>query len=277
MQTSELSTIAQLLCFEELPVNFAKLVGELDTVLDRLRGMPHKVTWDCDDVVTFDLPGTRILLGWSEKPGRGLCGILTLSVGPSPVRRVQGANPEHSILCSRLVERVQQQVHAPNILWHQINCHMTAEWVDLLIEAIPDFPEFAQNPSDIFEEKATSKGPARKGASTARQRDPMAGQTAANSQPDLPRRPNDADLSRVREALYGEEDKSISVPMRLAVHAMNATLIVVWMPLGVTVMAQSIIRGEDMRLASRMMVMAGSIVALGQSSLGQQVAALGFF
>ena len=277
MQTSKLSTIAQLLCFGELPVNFAKLVGELDTVLDRLRGMPHKVTWDCDDVATFDLPGTRILLGWSEKPGRGLYGILTLSVGPSPVAGIQGANPEHSTLCSRLVQRVQQQIQAPNILWHQIDCQMTADWVDLLIEAIPDLPEFAQEPAEIFDVKDAPKGPVTTSRSTAHQRDPMTGQTAANSQPDLPRRPKDEDLSRLREALYGEEDNSITVPMRLAVHAMNATLIVVWMPLGVTVMAQSIIRGEDMRLASRMMVMAGSIVALGQSSLGQQVAALGFF
>lgn len=273
MPTSKLSTIAQLLCFEDLPVNFAKLVGELDTVLERLRGVPHKVTWDCDDVAIFDLPGTRILLGWTDAPGHKLHGILTLSVGPSPFPVTNGVSPEYNALCSRLVSRVQEQVRAPGVLWHQIDCMMSAEWVDLLIEAMPDLPQIAQDGVNL--EIAADETPI--SALRAKLEPKVAAKVSrpkvANSRPDLPRH-QDADLIRLRHALYADEDESYSVPMRLAVHAMNATLIMVWLPLGVTAMTHGLVKGEDMRLSSRLMVLTGTFAALAQTPLGQQMAAL---
>lgn len=267
MPTSKLSTIAQLLCFEDLPVNFAKLVGELDSVLERLRGVPHKVSWDCDDVAVFDLPGTRILLGWTQDPGQRLRGILTLSVGPSPYPAPDGISPEYNALCSRLVSRVQDQVQAPGVLWHQIDCMMSAEWVDLLIEAMPDLPALEQNGVDLAIQADETP------ISALRAKLEPEPSVVANSRPDLPRA-QDADLIRLRHALYADEGEGYSVPMRLAVHAMNATLIMVWLPLGVTAMTHGLVKGEDMRLASRLMVLTGTVAALAQSPFGQQVAAL---
>ena len=62
--------------------------------------------------------------------------------------------------------------------------------------------------------------------------------------------------------------------MRLAAHAMNATLIVVWLPLGAAVMTYSLLKGEDIRLTSRLMVLTGCVGALSQSPLAQQLAAI---
>lgn len=273
MPTSSLSTIAQLLCFEDLPVNFAKLVGELDSVLERLRGVPHKVTWDCDDVAIFDLPGTRILLGWTDDPGQRLKGILTLSVGPSPFPATNGINPEYNALCSRLVSRVQEQVRAPGVLWHQIDCMMSAEWVDLLIEAMPDLPAIEQNGVDMAIQADETPISALRSKLEPEPNAPRSKSKVANSRPDLPRH-QDADLIRLREALYADEEAPYSVPMRLAVHAMNATLIMVWLPLGVTAMTHGLVKGEDMRLSSRLMVLTGTVAALAQSPIGQQMVAL---
>lgn len=274
MASSKLSTIAQLLCFESLPMNFAKLVGELDAVLERLRGVPHKVTWDCDDVAIFDLPGTRILLGWTEDPGQNLKGILTLSVGPSPYPDVVGQMPEYNALCSRLVARVQEQVRAPGVLWHQIDCMMSAEWVDLLIEAMPDLPAIEQNGVEMPIQADETPISALRAKLDPEPIPLRSSGRVANSRPDLPR-PQDQELLRLRQALYAdEEDGQYSVPMRLAVHAMNATLIMVWLPLGVTAMTHGLVKGEDMRLASRLMVLTGTVAALAQTPFGQQVAAL---
>ena len=61
------------------------------------------------------------------------------------------------------------------------------------------------------------------------------------------------------------------IQMRLAIHAMNATMIVVFLPLGAAAMAYSILRGEDMRLSGRLMVLTGTGLALSQSPVGQHV------
>ena len=55
---------------------------------------------------------------------------------------------------------------------------------------------------------------------------------------------------------------------------MNATLILVWAPLGAAVMTYSVLRGENMRLSARMMAVAGTIFALANSPVGQTVAAV---
>ena len=80
-------------------------------------------------------------------------------------------------------------------------------------------------------------------------------------------------MAKLRAALYAHEDETYTTQMRLAVHAMNATLIIVWLPLGVAAMVHGMVKGEDMRLASRLMVAAGGFAALAQTSIGQQVVA----
>ena len=61
-----LSTIAQMLFADGKALDFAKIVSELDSVLTRLRGKEVTITWDCDDLVTFDMPDTRIVLAWAD-------------------------------------------------------------------------------------------------------------------------------------------------------------------------------------------------------------------
>lgn len=272
MSATTLSTIAQLLCEQDNQVNLARLVGDLDAVLGRLGDEHRRITWDCDDVAIFDLPGTRILLGWSENPGRGLHGILTLSVGPSPMPPLPGVTVDHDGICARLVERVQDRIGAAAILWRQIDCQMSAEWVDMLIDAIPDLPDLSVAAPEMPLPEGTSPLAALSGLLP--EADRTQSPPVANDRPDLPR-PRDPDLIRIRAALYEDEtDERPSVPIRLAVHAMNATLIMVWLPLGAAAMTHGLLRGEDMRLASRLMVLTGTLGALAQTPWGQQVTAL---
>ncbi len=93
--------------------------------------------------------------------------------------------------------------------------------------------------------------------------------------------PRSAELARLRDALYPEnpievglqDNQPMTAQMRLAVHAMNATLIMVWMPMGVAVMTYSILKGEDMRLSGRLMALTGTLLAFAHSPFGQSVAA----
>lgn len=103
----------------------------------------------------------------------------------------------------------------------------------------------------------------------------MAAQVAANDQPDLPL-PRDLELHNVRRALYPDDEAGppYSTQMRLAAHCLNATLILVWAPLGAAIMTYSILRGENMRLSSRVMAVSGTLYALAHSPIGMTVAAM---
>jgi hypothetical protein len=107
---------------------------------------------------------------------------------------------------------------------------------------------------------------------------PDVAETPANDLPNLPR-PALSELTRVREALYPPEPvaevaERPSTQMRLAVHAMNCSLIAVALPVGAAAMTYSLLRGEDMRVSARLMALTGTLFALGDTSLGQTMLAM---
>lgn len=270
------STIAQMVYLNPQTLNFARIVKELEAVLSRLNGNNVLITWDCDDLVMFDLVTTRIALAWNDRPGKGFGGCLTVSVGPTPADAANAGDPGHDVLCSRLAERIQNRFPPDAILWHQAPGVVRAELIDALADALPP-------PSVILPPVAAPEPPLRPAKravrAIARQPAPTAVMPAvANDAPHIPPRRN-AELARLREALYppvldGEIMPPLSTQMRLAVHALNATLILVWAPLGAAVMTYSLLKGEDIRLSARIMAMTGTLFALSQSPVGQTMAAM---
>ena len=91
---TDLSVIAELTFIEEPPINFARLVADLDSVLARLHAKNRQLIWDCEDVAIFDMPGTRIALAYNDGPRASIAATLTLSVGPSPVPLVQSTDAQ---------------------------------------------------------------------------------------------------------------------------------------------------------------------------------------
>lgn len=94
--------------------------------------------------------------------------------------------------------------------------------------------------------------------------------------PNLPPQRDDA-LIRLRAAIYSPDPVASDVPstqIRLAAHCFNATLILVWMPLGAAMMTYSILKGEDIRLSSRLIAVVGAVVMLAHSPYGSAVKAI---
>ena len=323
MASLDLSTIAQLLYPDSDSVDFARIVAELDAVLNRMRGKDVVITWDCDDLVSFDVPETRILLAWSETGRRTLGGCLTVSVGPSPDGMAGEAKAEHDVLCSRLVERIQSRFQPLSVLWRQVEGAVGSDLVDDLIDCLPEKSSLALPPVDSIlealsradlqlaearnnlphpravhtpvlsriameplaaEETPRAARPVKPARKAARPKAPAMATVfpeVANDLPDLPM-PKSAELARLRDALYPEDEAKAqaepeadySTQMRLAAHALNATLIVVYAPLGAAVMTYSLLKGEDMRLSARMMALAGTFFALAHSPIGATMAAV---
>lgn len=129
------SRVAELL-FAQAPVcDFTRTIGELDGILSRIYQGRCKLTWDCDDVASFDMPGTRILLSFGDSPYPGFACRLVVSVGPSGL-----AVPEdqslivHAAVCSRIVTRMQARCVAAELRWHDVRGVVTADEVDRLAQ-----------------------------------------------------------------------------------------------------------------------------------------------
>lgn len=94
---------------------------------------------------------------------------------------------------------------------------------------------------------------------------------ASNDTPDLPA-PLHEHLARVRDALYGDgldpaEAAGQSTQMRLATHAMNATLVVAVFPVGAAVTVYSLMRGSDIRVSAQAMGIVAAIIGVWQSGI----------
>ena len=255
------STIAQAIYADSQSCSFVRVITELETLLSRRRNAALRTRWDYEDVVVFDLGETRIVLGWSDERANDAPACLLISVGPLPSGVASPHDPTHEMLCSRLVERIQTMFPPDAVLWRQLPMPIEPELVDALIDALPSL-------NDVLPHERTKPEPA------ARVRMRLAF-PAANETPDLPRR-QQTELDRVRAALYPPEVKAPgeTVQLRLAAQAINATLIVVWMPLGVAAMSYSLIKGASIGFSARMIALAGSALAWSQTPFGQQVAAL---
>jgi hypothetical protein len=83
-------------------------------------------------------------------------------------------------------------------------------------------------------------------------------------------RAHDAALGAMRAALYAAPPETPaerpSAQMRLAVHAMNATMLVIFAPVGLAAMAHGIVRGEDFRRSAQLMAVMGLFAAAFGSS-----------
>ena len=86
------------------------------------------------------------------------------------------------------------------------------------------------------------------------------------------------ELTSIRDALYkvdfSQIPAALSTQLRLATHALNAALIFVWAPLGAAALTYSLLRGEDMKFSSRLMVLTGLFSATIQSSIVQQIGSI---
>lgn len=311
---AKFSTIAELLFLQAPPMNFARLVGDLDAVLTRVHQTDRILTWDCEDIASFDMPGTRIVLATSENPRPGVAASLTISVGPShlPPARIDCDEPgkmsRHAEFCSKLVERVQPRLRADAIFWHQCEGPVESDLIDHLAYSVPADAEpevkhhavfdqlddqnidavYARGfgtcdaksgaKSDLKPHHAPKPGPdagAPGAKAKARTSPPKA--APSNDQPQIPRQRN-LELERVRTALYPAPTPPpphlVSPQLRLAAHTMNATLIMVALPVGAAMLTYSVLRGENMRLTTAALVATGFASTLLQSPFGQQLVSI---
>jgi hypothetical protein len=292
------STIAQVLFEPSTTLNYARIVAEMEAVLTRLKPEGLRTNWDCDDLVFFDLSETRIGLGYTEFQASAIASCLTVSVGPRHAAQVT-MDAGFDVLCSRIVERLQTRYQPLAVVWNQTGEEISADLFDRMTDALPALDE-ALPPVHRLEDPLWGAAAAKADAAqmraqaedavlaatppspfTVQDRMPL---TPVHLRHAVPHAANDfspavlrhaPDLSRTRAALCQDDEpgQKMSIQMRLAVHCLNATLIIVWMPLGAAVMTYSLMKGEDLRLSGRIMALTGTALAFALTPFYQSLAA----
>ncbi len=284
------STIAHLLYHTERAPDFARVVAELQAVLGRRVGATLTIVWDCDDLVTFDLGPTRILMSCADigRAGGQIC--LTLSCGPS--HREAAPLSDCRALCLFLVRRLQARFVETDVVWHTARGPVDADLVDRLVTTLPPVAVPAVTlrlppvesildqvlSADHIKTKVLPKHRS-PDLSTPQNTRPILfmppafpSTVAQHIQPNHRRSPTGT-LARLRAALFPTTGQTIpqNTPMRLTALCFNATLILIYMPLGVAVMTYAILKGEDMRLSARLMAICGTLFAVAHTPLGHAV------
>lgn len=300
------STIAQLLFASETAINFAKIVAELQSVLARQNPDGVETAWDHDDLVIFDVAECRILLSWNEVSGNGFSECLCVSVGPSEIPGSLPVEDQLELLCSRLVERIQNRFNPVAVIWRQVEGSVDADLIDTLIERLPGLSPvllpIGPLLDSIMTEDRLRSGTVQEKATSYRRpesasikpkpapTDPSPGVSVASSSLRVPHTPIEtaspagdesntalelqAKISRVRIALYPPKaDANMSytsvnsIQMRLAAHVLNAALILIWLPLGVAVTTYSLLQGADIRLSACLMAICSTVQVVSQPQI----------
>lgn len=131
--------IAQLLYLDAPPLNFARLVADLDEALDRLPGDGAMLAWDCEDVAIFECGNMRILLAITDAPGTDYAACLTITAGPACADAVQTPLLRRADGLCRMIERnLAARTHPDATLWHRTRQVATADLIDTMVWSLAD-------------------------------------------------------------------------------------------------------------------------------------------
>lgn len=143
----QMSRVAELLFLDAPLGDFARMVGELELVLQRHSDEKPRLSWDCDDVASFDLPGLRILLSQSESPYPGYAHRMVVSVGPSRTAAPQDQVPMvYASICAKLTTRLKHRLRPDELRWSEISGVVTAEDVDTLATGLTEREALRRRP-----------------------------------------------------------------------------------------------------------------------------------
>ena len=277
------TTIARLL-YPKLPdLDFARLVADLDGALSARASPERNLTWDHEDVAILDFGSSRVALSLADGLGGDAPAAITVTVGYGPATGLDARLAQRQSMLARLIaDRIAGRFTPLRVVWSESDAMATPELLDILNEpaAVLDSPaskpgpmparprrvsRFAE-PSDL--QPILARLEATLAARRAGQPEPVAG--AANDSPDLPRQPLSS-LASVRSALYaGPEDLKVapSPIIRLAAYTLDATLMVVALPVGAAMMTYSLGRGANLQESARMLALCGIGIGALQSMGG---------
>lgn len=140
LSTPPLSAICQCLCYSRPRFPFARLLTEIDALVSMHFGQATQLTWCEDDHATLEISGLHLDLFWTDAPGQGLAGVLSLAAramrpGPEPLARA---------LLELVVAHLQGRIEIDHVIWRRLRGQIDANRIEALAHGLPQqkTPEF---------------------------------------------------------------------------------------------------------------------------------------
>lgn len=291
MRDTSSAIVAQVLFFSETILNFPALVRMVETtiVCDSAED-PPQIHWDDEARVALEFGNTRLIVAIGNGEAGKMVPSLTLAIsaisdkdGDPSLRDIHKAQLE------LFMTLMKAKLNVDTVLWLEAPGPVTTDLVEAMVEMLPNRlalltgeappPLETTRPSICPLLPTPNAAPMHadlrtKNVEKTENRDVLA-TLAIPSNADISLRTADQiQLSDLRLHLHDVEDtgRAASTPMRVAVHTMNTTLMLVSLPIGASMMTYSILRGEDINLTARAMAITGTLVGLYNSHIHSHLA-----
>ncbi|NAZ35549.1 hypothetical protein [Rubellimicrobium sp. CFH 75288] len=286
------TTIGQLVYPEPPRLNFARLVSDLHAALSGCGVQDRALAWDHDDVAIIDVGGSRVALSLAEDLGRCKGAAITVTTGfglddrGGDTRLAQ----RQAVLARLIAGRIAERFPPAETIWTDSPEIATSDLFDRLNDALAQRLDAEESertrrktrersnrarrlrePADVepilarLERRLASRAAADQARREGREPpSPEADAGAGGETAPPPLRSGWLEAAEVRETLAAlRADNRPSAPLRLAGHMMDATLMVVALPVGAAMMTYGLVRGGDVYRSGRMLALCGiGMVAL---------------
>ncbi|MGZ9809582.1 hypothetical protein ACXN5S_03880 [Pseudoroseicyclus sp. H15] len=272
------SKVAQFLYHRPDAVAFHTLCEALLTVLERQMGCSARVEMGARRAVFF-LPELTVHLDYAPAINGPWQSALTLWIDSTPGEdgSTGAAAPHLGAIRGLLISAVNAGNAPHKLVRHEMEGPASDEVLQQLQDALSASP----SPSAPSSAHVVPMRPAAPAATRRETGDEAATPGArvalapANKEPTLDNASRQK-AEELRDALYvnGEAEEAPSTVLRLAAHTINASVMVIALPVGASLMVYSCLRGEDLTLSARAMAVTG--MAVGLMKMAPEFGVMGF-
>lgn len=268
--------VGHLLYPEKPSLNFPRLVAELDAALAGAGAEEWTTTMARDDLAVIDAGTSRIAVAVSQNlDTRGATAItVAVGVGPEDAEN-EGLARKQAVLARLIADRVAARTPPAETIWSESDEVATPEFLDRRAESLAARRQAGEElrsrqaetrrirPRRFVDLEDLPRLVARVEATLDARRTKWDGSEGSDLPP--------VDLSGLVDV--EAEPKRVSPALRLAAHLIDATVMVLLLPVGAAIMIYSLTRGADLNTSARVMTL--TTLGIGAAHLSGGLGTLG--
>jgi hypothetical protein len=254
------TTVGQLLYPARPSLNFERLVAELDAALAGAGAGDRKTTLERDGLAMIDAGASRIAVAMAENLDKAGAAAITVTVGFGPEDAGDARLARRQAVLARLIaDRLAARSAPTETIWSESYEVATPEFLERSVEDLAARRNACREaeqarlapPRHFIGAEDIPRLVAKVDATLDARRVGWEGAAGLVGGPDLP--PVDLSGLEVPEAEVAQPSSAL----RLAAYLIDATLMVLLLPVGAAMMVYSLSRGANLTTSARAMAMTG--------------------
>ena len=266
------TTVGQLFYPARPSLNFSRLVADLDAALAGCGANERTTTLERDDLAVIDAGASRIAVALTENLDTAGAAAITVTVGFGPENQGDSRLARRQAVLARMIaDRLSARSAPAETIWSESQEIATPEFLERSVEGLAEWRRSLRE--DVVPLAQTREGlpgcfvgsddiprlVARIDATLDARRTGWDGTARLGTETDLP----PVDFLGLDE--LAAETKPPSPALRLAAHLIDATLMVLLLPVGAAMMIYSLTRGANLTTSARALAVTGVALGVGQS------------